>query len=641
MPKLTIAKNNFTAGEIAPDLWGRSDLQGYVNGAARLRNVLLRPAGGVTRRPGLRHVALLPGIAALRLAAFAFNMAQTYLLGFCPGELRVWRDDEEVFAAAAPWTSDMLPNLTWTQSADTLFLCHPDLPPQRITRRSHTDWQIADFTFAPDKPEGGSDTGAKHMPMFKFAADAVTLTPSATGGTIALTASEDFFLPRHEGVQLRIRKKAVRIDAVSSPVTASATVLQTLTDTATTSDWEEAAFSPVHGWPACATIYQERLVFAGSRDLPNRVWLSKTSDIDNFDAGKGLDDEAIEFALLSDQVDAIRAVVAGRHLQLFTTGAEWMVTGEPLTPTSLRAQRQTRIGSHADRAIPPRHVDGATLFLARSGKELREFLYTDIDQAYTATDLALLSSHVFRNPVDQDYAAQDRLFLIVMGDGRIAALTVYRAQQIAAWTLFETDGRFRAIAVVEDRIHVAVERDGVLRVERFAPERFTDAHIFAASDTPQVQWTGLDHLEGRSVRIVADGLPQAARIVQGGAVTLSRPARQVEIGLAYGHEITPLPPELAGGGTTTQGLPVRLVRAVLRLHETRALHVDLGQGLRSYPFARGGDALDAPPSPFSGDVELRGLGWVRGIDRPLWRISQDAPLPCTLLSAITEVKGAE
>src|SRR5690606_10083790 len=150
MPKLTIAKNNFTAGEIAPDLWGRSDLQGYVNGAARLRNVLLRPAGGVTRRPGLRHVALLPGIAALRLAAFAFNMAQTYLLGFCPGELRVWRDDEEVFAGAAPWTADMLPNLTWTQSADTLFLCHPDLPPQRITRRSHTDWQIADFTFAPD-----------------------------------------------------------------------------------------------------------------------------------------------------------------------------------------------------------------------------------------------------------------------------------------------------------------------------------------------------------------------------------------------------------------------------------------------------------------------------------------------------------
>lgn len=639
MPKLTIAKNNFTAGEIAPDLWGRSDLQGYVNGAARLRNVLLRPAGGVSRRPGLRHVAMLTGVNAVRLAAFSFNTAQTYLLCFSDAALRVFRGDEEVFSGTGPWTSAMLPNLSWTQSADTLFLCHPDMPPQRITRKSHTDWHVGAFAFAPDK--GETDTGAKHQPMFKFAADAVTLTPSGTGGSVSLTASEDFFLPGHAGLHLRIRKKAVRIDSVSSPKIAQATVLQTLVDTNATPDWEEAAFSAVHGWPACATIYQERLVFAGSRDLPNRIWLSKTSDIDNFDPGKGLDDEAIEFALLTDQVDAIRAVVAGRHLQLFTTGAEWMVTGEPLTPTSLRAERQTRIGSHADRAIPPRHVDGATLFLSRSGKELREFLYTDIDQAYTAADLALLSSHVFADPVDQDYAGHDRLFLIVMADGKIAALTIYRAQQVAAWTLFETAGKFRAVAVVDSAIYVAVERQGMLRVERFVPGRFTDAHVLAEAAEPQAVWSGLGHLEGRSVRILADGLPQAAQIVQGGGIALARPARQVEIGLAYTHEIAPLPPELGNGGTTTQGVPVRLVRALLRLHETKALSVDLGQGLRSYPFARDGDALDAVPPAFSGDVELRGLGWVRGLERPLWRIAQDSPLPCTLLSAITEVKGAE
>src|SRR5690606_4396774 len=111
MPRLTIAKNNFTAGEIAPDLWGRSDLQGYANGAARLRNVLLRPAGGVTRRPGLRHVAALPGVSAVRLAAFAFNTAQTYLLCFSDASLRVYRDDEEVFSGTGPWTAAMLPNL--------------------------------------------------------------------------------------------------------------------------------------------------------------------------------------------------------------------------------------------------------------------------------------------------------------------------------------------------------------------------------------------------------------------------------------------------------------------------------------------------------------------------------------------------
>lgn len=636
MPKITIAKNNFTAGEIAPDLWGRADLQGYANGAAKLRNVILRSTGGVTRRPGLRHVRSLAGVSAVRLVAFAFNTEQTYLLVLSPLKLHVFRDDVRVHIGDAPWTAEQLPNLSWTQSADTLFLCHPDMRPQRITRLSHSDWKIENFTFAIEK-----DTSAIFEPSFKFAKNDMTLVPSATQGNISITASDDFFLVGHVGTQMRIKKKAVRIDAVSTTKIAQATVLQTLTGTTATDDWEEAAFSPVRGWPVSPTLYQERLVFAGSRDLPNRIWMSKTSDIDNFDQGEALDDEAIEFALLTDQVDAIRSVVAGRHLQVFTTGAEWMVAGDPLTPAKVRAERQTRAGSYPDRTIPPRHVDGATLFVARNGRELREFLYTDIDQSYTAADLALLSSHVFDNPLDQDYAARDRLFLVVMGNGTIAALTVYRAQQVTAWTAFETDGVFRGVAVVEDRIYVAVIRNGEMQIEYFAPGSFTDSHVAETSATPKQIWTGLNRFDGKAVDIVADGKQQDRRVVTGGVIALTRPATQVEIGLPYTHEIRPLPVELGNGAMTSQGGPVRLVRAVLRLFSTKALHVDVGRGLRALPFARSGEVLDAAPTAFSGDIELRGLGWRRGTDQPLWHIVQDAPLPCTLLSVITEVKGAD
>lgn len=640
MPKLTVAKNNFTAGEIAPDLWGRADLQGYMNGAARLRNVLLRPTGGVSRRPGLRHVALLPaGTAEVRLIAFSFNTEQTYLLVLADAMLRVFRGDVEVFAGTAPWTRAMLKDLAWTQSADTLFLCHPELPTQRITRHSHADWRIASFVFARDGEDGAT---ARHEPMFRFAPADVTLTPGATTGSTSLTASADVFQPGHAGVQLRLRKKALRIDGISGPRDAQVTVLQDLGSLDPTDDWEEAAFSPVRGWPVCATIYQDRLVLAGSRDLPNRVWLSRTSELENFDLGTALDDQSIEFALLGDQVDAIRAVVAGRHLQVFTSGAEWMVTGEPLTPVKLRAERQTRIGSLPGRTIPPRHVDGATLFLARTGRELREFLYTDIDQAYSAADLALLSGHVFAaGPVDHDYAPADRLFLVVMADGTVAALTIYRAQQVAAWTRLDTAGAIRAVAVVDATVFVAVERDGRLRIERFAPDSFTDAAIAAETETPQAAWPGLDHLEGRDVLVVADGLERGPHRVAAGQVTLAAPAGRVEIGLAYTHEIRPLPPELGNGQVTTQAAPVRLVRAVFRLHETAALCLDAGQGLRRLPFARTEAALDTAPPRFSGDVEQRGLGWVRGTERPLWRIEQDVPLPCTLLSVIADMKGAE
>src|SRR5699024_2382640 len=103
---------------------------------------------------------------------------------------------------------------------------------------------------------------------------------------------------------------------VASPTVATATVEGTLAGTAATRDWEEAAFSAARGWPVSACFHQDRLVLGGSRDLPNRLWLSRTGDLGHFGLGTGLDDEAIEFALVGDQVNAIRAVFSARHLQV-------------------------------------------------------------------------------------------------------------------------------------------------------------------------------------------------------------------------------------------------------------------------------------------------------------------------------------
>src|ERR687885_1251625 len=109
-------KTSFAAGEVAPELLGRPDLRAYANGARRLRNVFIQPTGGVTRRPGLRHVATLPGPA--RLVAFEFNTEQTYLLVLTDGAMRVFIGDAQVAQVGGPWTTDMLPQLAFTQSAD-------------------------------------------------------------------------------------------------------------------------------------------------------------------------------------------------------------------------------------------------------------------------------------------------------------------------------------------------------------------------------------------------------------------------------------------------------------------------------------------------------------------------------------------
>ena len=619
MPRLTTHKSNFTAGEVSARLLGRSDLRSYANGAAKLRNVVIQPTGGVTRRAGTRFVDMAPGPG--RLIAFEFNTEQTYLLCFSHLQIDVYTDGVKTATIAAPWIEAQIAKLAWVQSADTLLVVHPDTAPKKITRTSHADWQIADWVFA--------ETNSRiHQPHHKFSAADVTLNPTGTSGTITVTASAPVFDAGHVGTRFRIANKEIEITAVSSATSATATVKETLANANATKDWEEQSFSPV----------QDRTVIGGSRDLPNQIWMSKSADLFNFDLGEGLDDEAIEFALLSDQVNACAAVFSGRHLQVFTSGAEWMVTGDPLTPASVQIRRQTRIGSPAARFVPPRNVDGATLFVPHTGRELREFLFTDVEQAYQSRDLATVAEHLIRDPVDQDFDARRRNLHLVMADGTIGTLTLYRAEEITGWTLSDTQGAFRSVCAVGDTVYILVERAGGHFIETFDDGLQVDCGLHISDTMPKAEWNGLEHLEGRMVKVVADGSVQSDMTVIDGRITLTVAASEVAAGLGYTHVIEPLPPAVNGLQGSNQGGRLRMIAATYRLKDTSALRLDTGRGFVDVPFREfGNDLLDAPPVAFSGDRTVRAFGWRRDGTQSLWRIEQDTPLPFTLLSVTEEV----
>ncbi len=628
MGRLQQVKTNFTAGEIGRRLLGRGDLRAYDNGALALRNVFIDPTGGVTRRSGLAFSGLARGDG--RLVAFEYNTEQTYLLVFSAGKIDVMRGGARLASVDAPWTAAQLAHITWTQSADTLLVCHPDVTPRKLTRGEGGSWSLSEWSFAVQGE-------LVRLPFYRFGDPAVTLTPSGTGGAITVTASAPVFDPRHDGTRIRIQGKQLLVTGVLSATQIAATVKEGLPNSSATTDWEEQAFSALRGWPVSAAFHQDRLVIGGGRDLPNRLWLSRSADLWNFDLGTGLDDEAIEFGILSDQVNAIRAVFSGRHLQVFTSGAEYTVTGDPLTPQSIQVHRQTRIGSPLDRSIPPRDVDGATLFVPRNRREIREFLYTDTEAAYQANDLALLARHLVVNPRDQDYDQTRRLLFVAMEDGSLCTLTVYRTESVTAWTRLETDGLVRSVAVVGDDVFALIDRAGVWSIERFDDSLNLDAAVVAERSGDTAVWPGFAHLEGRTVTVLADGVVRPPVLVRAGTITLSPPARRIEAGLPYRHRIEPLPPNLVGQATGAD--LVRLIAVTFRLEETAALRVDLGRGLQDLPLHRlGPRPVDGVPPRVSGDRRLRALGWRRDIDVPLWRIEQDAPLPFTLLSVTMDMK---
>ncbi|HEX6113252.1 MAG TPA: hypothetical protein VFZ10_13175 [Geminicoccaceae bacterium] len=630
MTRAFISQTNFSAGELDPRMLGRTDLRSFENGAAKLRNVVVETTGGVRRRPGMAYIATAAGRG--RLVDLEVGPGFAYLLAFSDFQVEIYRTGVLRATVATPWDEAQLAQIAWAQLGDSLLITHPNVPPQRLKREGDTSWTIGPWTFAETVP------GVSTEPFARFADPDVEMQSTATTGTVTLNTSVDVFVAAHLGGIVRMEGKQIQLTNIQTPTQAIGLVLQTLANTGPTTDWDEQAFSAARGWPVTVSFHQDRMVIGGSRDLPNGLWLSKTGQSFNFESALGDDDEAISFRLAASDTPAIRALMSGRNLQVFTSSGEWVVTGDPLTPTNIQVQQQSRIGSPRDRHVPPRDVDGATLFAARNGRELREFLFVDTEQAYQAADLALLAQHLVRNPVDQAFDAKRRLFLIVNEDGSLATIAIYRNADIAAWSLQETDGRVLSVTVVGDETMLLVDRPGGVQIEQLDDQLMVDAGLRLSQSPPALVWTGLGHLEGQEVALVADGLVLDRATVSGGQVVLDTPASDLMVGLPYGHVIEPMPAAF-GGRLGGQDPVYRPVRVSLRLFETQSLQIDTGDGLRDLPLHTiGGGPKDRSPAPFTGDRAVRALGWRRGADQPPWRIQQDTPLPCALLSATTEVK---
>lgn len=630
MSNLLQVKTNFTAGCIGRNLYGRGDLSIFENGARTLENVIIQPTGGVSRRKGLALVEKINKSA--RLISFEFNTEQIYLICICEEEIRIYKDNECIKTLASPWTSDQLSSLNYTQSADTLLVVHPDVPPQQITRGNNEDWKIS-------KMEYYTKEGRIYCPFYNYYNHKVSISPSGTSGTITISSPSEIFTAASVGSLINVRSGQVTISEYVSPTEVKATVNCKLASTGSTNDWEESAFSPLRGWPNSITFHQNRLVFGGSKSLPNRLWFSKSGDLFCFDIGTGLDDEAIEFGILSDQVNTIKALVSARHLLVFTTGAEWMVSGNPLTPTSIQLSRQTSTGSYDKCCLYPQQIDGATVFVSQSGHQLREFLYTDTEQAYQSKDLTLMSGEIISSPVDNDFSRDECVLYIVLADGSVSCLTSYRTEEVTAWSKLRTNGKFLSVAVIGNEIYFCTLRKNGYFIEKISDEFYADCAVKLHSETPKKLWSGLEHLEGCEISVLADDFSVGKYKVENGCIDLLEEASDLVVGLPYEHIIEPLP-YVADAVRPYSPQALRVISGLFRILNTRCFCIDMGNGYLQVPLKRlfKDDILDAPPSSYSGDVRLRALGWIREMDKPLWSIKSDEPLAFTLLSAVLEVK---
>ncbi len=372
-----------------------------------------------------------------------------------------------------------------------------------------------------------------------------------------------------------------------------------------------------------------------------------------------LDDDGLEITLSAQQGGRICFLAPRDKLWIGATCGEWTVSGSglgaPVTPGGVKADRQGTSGAAQMAACPAGH---APLFVQRSGRKVREMAYRFESDAYTSRDLTLLSAHVVGPGLTQLAFAQepDPVLFCVRTDGALVAMTYLPEQDVCAFSRILTDGAVESACVVSndaegrDELWLVVRRsvpgeNGQPLTRRFIetldPAFSEDAQSVSEAffldsglsyeGEPVSELTGLAHLAGRRVQVLADGAVLPERTVStDGAISLPRPASVVHAGLGYSSVLKPMRLEFAGARGSSQTRTKRITEVTVRLHRSLGGKVGSESGhLEPLLYRTSADPMDGPPALFTGDKAVRfPQGW--GTDGVL-TVVQDQPLPLTVL----------
>lgn len=473
-------------------------------------------------------------------------------------------------------------------------------------------------------------------------------TPSAkdpVGKAITLTLSAAGWRPTDVGKYVKINEGLVQITAYTSSTIVKGIIKAALTSAvaSTANAWslESPVWDAVNGYPATGTLYEQRLACAGSPNYPQTVWLSRTGEYLNFELGTK-DDDAMSFTVASDQINPVSHLAQVKVLIALTYGGEFSLTGgveKPITPTNIQVKNQSVYGCNK---VRPVRIGNELYFVQRSNRKLRAMAYKYDSDAYGSPDMSVLSEHATKSGiVSMAYQQeQESILFMARADGVMATMTVDRDQDVVGWARQITDGAFESVASIPtedgDQVFAVVRRtingQNVRYIERFTDGCQVDCGIFGSSEAGKAVWSGLSHLEGKTLDIVADGVVMQQQVVTGGQITLPRVAFNIQAGLPFTTRIKTLTPEVQGGTGSAQGNSMRVGEITLRFLETTGCKVN-GQTIAFRNLGVG--VLDKPAPLFTGDHRLENLGWERG--KASVEIVQDQPLPFHLLCVIKKI----
>jgi hypothetical protein len=419
-----------------------------------------------------------------------------------------------------------------------------------------------------------------------------------------------------------------------------------LPDTSPIARWRLGLFSNTTGWPTCGAYYQDRLAVSGPPSYPNFVCFSTSGVYDTFtpseDDGKVTEASGFAYQLIERQVTAINWFQpVYRGMIIGTAEGEAIVqpmvssftTPAPFSALNFKTVWPTEYGTAP---LRPKQVDTATLFVDRRAKRVREMNYELQSDSFVAPNMNAMADHITQNGGITRIAWMrhpDRTYWGTRADGMLLGFSYEREQSVTAWHkhqlgAFNQVGQTCGPAKVEDcavisspdgmnedlwliisrtvggttRRYVEYIGDWFWHDTAQADACFVDAAVkYVGSPTATV--AGLAHLEGQTVRVLADGVQVADVVVTNGQITIERTASTITVGLPFKARLWTLRPNAGAQNGTAQGKMKKIYKYIVRLYRSLGGTVGDSQGrLNQLPYWKIANSFMQAPGLFSGDI---------------------------------------
>lgn len=679
MANVRTFSRSFAGGEVTPEFYGRIDDAKFQTGLAKCLNFYPLPHGPVSNRPGFGFVReVKTSSRKTRLIPFSYSTTQTMVLEFGHEYVRFHTNGATLmngsvpYEVATPYAEADLFDIHYVQSADVLTLVHPNYIPRELRRLGALNWQLTTITFASklSPPTGvsatatpGSTPGTPTTHTYVVSSVGPNGLDESTYSAVATCSNNLFDDGAFNTITWTAASGATRYYVYKLSNGLYGYIGQTqgtsfkddniTPDVSVTPPEINDPFLGAGNYPAAVSYFEQRRAFGGTLNAPQTLWMTRSGTESNLNYSiPTRDDDSIQFRVSAREANTIRHIVPLQELVLLTSSAEWRVTSintDAITPTSFSVKPQSYIGANN---VQPVIVNNNLIFAAARGGHVRELGYSAQAGGYMTGDLSVRAPHLFDNLDITDMAlakAPQQIIWMVSSSGKLLGITYVPEHNVGAWHQHDTDGTFESCCVVsegnEDVLYVVVRRTigGATKryVERLASRQFVnpaDAFFVDSgltySGAPTSTLSGLGHLEGKTVSILADGAVHPQRVVTGGAITLDNPASKVHVGLPITADIQTLPLSFEAEGFG-QGRVKNVNQVWLRVFRSSGIFVGPTPDELVEAKQRTTEPYGTPPALKSEEIQV--------MVTPAWAdsgsvyVRQSDPLPLTVVSLTLEV----